>query len=55
MLGGGYGFTSLMYGMNCDNAVEAVVALADGSLVIASETENPDLFWGAHAESCGNS
>jgi hypothetical protein len=45
MLGGGYGFTSLMYGMNCDNAVEAVVALADGSLVIASETENPDLFW----------
>ena len=45
MLGGGYGLTSLLYGMNCDNAVEAVVALADGNLVTASERENADLFW----------
>jgi FAD/FMN-containing dehydrogenase len=45
MQGGGYGLTSLMYGMNCDNVEEILVALHDGTLVIANETENPDLFW----------
>ncbi len=43
--GGGYGFTSRMYGMNCDNVVEALVMLADGSIVSANETVNPDLYW----------
>jgi len=42
---GGYGFTSLLYGMNCDNLVEAIVALADGNLVVADAATNADLFW----------
>ena len=43
--GGGYGFTSRKYGMNCDNIVEALVMLADGGIVTASETVNRDLYW----------
>ncbi len=46
MQGGGYGFTSREYGMGCDNMIDAMVMLADGSIVTASETVNKDLFWG---------
>jgi len=45
MQGGGFGFTSQLYGMNCDCVREALVMLADGSLVVASEACNRDLFW----------
>ena len=44
--GGGYGWTSSKHGLACDNLVSAEVVLADGSVVIASERENADLFWG---------
>jgi FAD/FMN-containing dehydrogenase len=43
--GGGYGFTSLAYGMESDSCIAARVMLADGSEVVASATENADLFW----------
>jgi FAD/FMN-containing dehydrogenase len=42
---GGYGETSLMFGMNCDVLLEALVMLYDGSLVIANAETNADLFW----------
>jgi FAD/FMN-containing dehydrogenase len=45
MQGGGYGFTSPMFGMNCDQVTSFQMALADGRIVKASERENPDLFW----------
>ncbi len=43
--GGGYGFSSLRFGMHSDIVRSMTVMLADGSEVVASAAENPDLFW----------
>ncbi|EPS97926.1 hypothetical protein FOMPIDRAFT_142343 [Fomitopsis schrenkii] len=42
---GGYGFTSRQWGLTLDNVIGATVVLADGTIVNASSTEQPDLFW----------
>ena len=45
-LGGGMGWLARQFGLACDNVETYTVVTADGDIVRASATENPDLFWG---------
>jgi FAD/FMN-containing dehydrogenase len=45
-LGGGIGWLMGSYGLSCDNLLSVDIVTADGNLVKASTSENPDLFWG---------
>lgn len=44
-LGGGVGFLSRKHGLTIDSLLAAELVTADGSIVQASATQNPDLFW----------
>jgi len=44
-LGGGIGRLARKHGLSCDNMLSARVVTADGTILMASETENADLFW----------
>jgi FAD/FMN-containing dehydrogenase len=44
-LGGGFGYLSRLHGWTCDTVLAFDMVTADGRLVRATDTENPDLFW----------
>ena len=48
-LGGGFGFSTRLVGLLCDNLVSIRGITALGELIIADKTQNSDLFWA----SCG--
>ena len=45
MQGGGYGFTSRIFGMNCDNVAAVRMVTAEGTVVQADALSNHELFW----------
>jgi FAD/FMN-containing dehydrogenase len=45
-LGGGMGWLARRLGLACDNVVRFELVTAEGELLHASESENPDLYWG---------
>jgi FAD/FMN-containing dehydrogenase len=45
-LGGGMGWLARQFGLACDNVASFEVVSADGEVLYASESQNPDLFWG---------
>lgn len=52
ILGGGYGWLSGQHGLVIDNLAQATVVIADGSIVTASDSSHPDLFWGIRGGGC---
>ncbi|HEY4130237.1 MAG TPA: FAD-binding oxidoreductase [Gemmatimonadaceae bacterium] len=54
MMGGGYGFTSRIFGLNLDAVQQVRVMLADCSVVVASRDVNSDLFWAIRGGTGGN-
>ena len=45
-LGGGIGWLMGKYGLTIDNLLSVDIVTADGWVLTANATENPDLFWG---------
>jgi FAD/FMN-containing dehydrogenase len=47
-LGGGTGWLDRKFGLACDNLLSVELVTAAGREVVASEKENPELFWALH-------
>ena len=54
-LGSGSGWLERMFGFTCESMISAEVVTAAGEVVRASQTENPDLFWGLRGGGGGTS
>lgn len=55
-LGGGWGMSGRMYGLTCDNILDACIILADGTYVssIAARPDLAELFWALKGGGAGN-
>ncbi|WP_337983643.1 FAD-dependent oxidoreductase [Lysinibacillus sp. C5.1] len=53
-LGGGWGFSSRLYGLGCDSLVEFELINYEGKLIKANKQCNADLFWACRGAGGGN-
>ena len=54
ILGGGWGYSTRLFGLSCDTLIELELVNYDGEVIIASEKENSDLFWACRGAGGGN-
>lgn len=52
--GGGHSALSTSFGLSADNVLEWEAVTADGELVVASRTNNTDLYWALSGGGAGN-
>lgn len=53
-MGGGFGYSARLLGLGCDSLVEVSMVNADGEVITANSTCNPDLFWACRGGGGGN-
>ena len=53
-LGGGYGVTSRLWGLTCDNVLDIEFVNAAGKIIHANAQTNADLFWACRGGGGGN-
>lgn len=53
-LGGGWGYSSRLFGLTCDNLLEIKFLNSNGEIIIANEFLNKDLFWASKGCGGGN-
>lgn len=53
-LGGGWGFSSKLFGLGCDSLVEIEIMNYKGNIIKANESCNSDLFWACRGGGGGN-
>jgi hypothetical protein len=54
VLGGGIGFNMRKHGLTCDQLISTRIVLANGDVINASATENPEVFWAVRGAGGGN-
>lgn len=53
-LGGGWGYSSRMYGLGCDSLIEVEIIDYKGDKLVANRQMNPDLYWALKGGGGGN-
>lgn len=53
-LGGGYGYSSMKWGIACDSLLEITMVSAQGEIITANKNSNPELLWAHKGGTGGN-